>query len=135
MLFSHCINLKKISLLNTENVLNMKSMFYKCENLKYFPNLNIDKVTDISFMFSNCKKLRKCYFYQKINELNKNSNRCFENCDLLEKLENHKEFKLKRKEENTKRRKENIFKLKKEKLKENMYKQMIHKGIINDLSI
>ena len=62
-MFAGCKNIIKINF-NTENVVNMKYMFYKCENLQFINLLsfNTNKVTDMSFMFSNCEKLNTLSF-------------------------------------------------------------------------
>lgn len=56
-----CVFLKKIDLsgFNTENVTDMKFMFYDCVSLVDLnvSNLNTSKVTDMSYMFKNCQSL------------------------------------------------------------------------------
>ncbi len=57
-----CIFLKRIDLsgFNTENVTDMKFMFYDCVNLVDLnvSNLNTSTVTDMSYMFCNCQSIK-----------------------------------------------------------------------------
>ena len=58
-----CIFLKRIDLsgFNTENVTDMKFMFYDCVNLVDLnvSNLNTSTVTDMSYMFCNCQSINQ----------------------------------------------------------------------------
>lgn len=51
--------INNLTYLNTENVTDMKSMFYDCTRLTSLDlsNFNTEQVTDMSLMFNNCKGL------------------------------------------------------------------------------
>ena len=48
-----------MNLFNTQNITNMKSMFYNCKSLTNLDlsNFNTQNVTDMRSMFYNCKSL------------------------------------------------------------------------------
>ena len=46
-----------ISYNDTENVINMKSMFSGCTNLTIEPQINTSNDTDMSYMFQNCEEI------------------------------------------------------------------------------
>ena len=56
-MFQNCSNLITIPQLDTSNAQNMASMFRFCYKLTTIPQLNTSKVTYMSHMFSGCKKL------------------------------------------------------------------------------
>ena len=70
-----------ISYSDTENVTDMRNMFYNCLNLTTIPLLDTSKVTNMSYMFYSCSKLTT------ISQLNTNSvtnmSRMFKYCDSL----------------------------------------------------
>lgn len=56
-MFSECIYLTTIPLLDTSNVTIMSDLFYGCERLSSIPQLNTSNVTDMSNMFFGCASL------------------------------------------------------------------------------
>ena len=64
--FNYCkylTTIEGIENLNTDNVTNMRYMFYDCSSLKslYVGNFNIANVTDMCSMFEGCSSLKKIY--------------------------------------------------------------------------
>ena len=60
-LFKNCyLTIIDLSNCDTQNVTNMKEMFYGCSNLISIniPNFNTNKVTNMNGMFSNCSSLK-----------------------------------------------------------------------------
>lgn len=56
-MFYRCSNLTTIPLLNTTNVTTMDSMFYQCSNLTTIPQLDTSKCGNMSNMFYKCSSL------------------------------------------------------------------------------
>ena len=56
-MFDNCTALTEIPLLDTSNVTNMDSMFYGCTALTTVPLLNTSNVTTMINMFTNCSSL------------------------------------------------------------------------------
>lgn len=57
--YDQLTTINNLTYLNTENVTDMKSMFYDCTDLTSLDlsNFNTEQVTDMSLMFNNCKGL------------------------------------------------------------------------------
>ena len=91
--FQYCVKLqdiKDIRNLNTENVINMRSMFQNCKSLESeslnLTNFNTAKVTDMSGMFQNCKSLESLDL-TNFNTANvTNMTLMFRDCSALESL-------------------------------------------------
>lgn len=85
-----CIFLKKIDLsgFNTENVTDMKFMFYDCVNLVDLnvSNLNTSKVTDMSYMFRNCQSLQIIDLRSFDTHNVTNMNVMFGNCRVVSEI-------------------------------------------------
>ena len=76
-----------ISYSDTENVISMKSMFYRCTNLQTIPQLNTSNVENIGNMFYACYKLKNIDIssLDKIDSTSKISSFAYD-CRSLTKL-------------------------------------------------
>ena len=89
-MFAYCdahINLD-LTDFNTENVVDMKSMFYACKSLENLnlSNLNTKNVTDMSYMFICCNSLKNLDLSNFNTKNVTNMSSMFSNCHLLKKL-------------------------------------------------
>lgn len=75
-----------ISYNDTENVTNMKEMFYHCANLTTTPQLNTSNVTIMSYMFSGCLELTTIDITHMNITSSNDSNGFAYNCNSLTKL-------------------------------------------------
>lgn len=90
-MFYNCKQLEKLDVSNfdTKNVSDMSSMFQNCEQLKELDVSNFDtqNVSDMSLMFLGCKQLKKLDV-SNFNTQNVSDMRSmFENCKQLKKLD------------------------------------------------
>ena len=88
--FQCCVKLqdiKDIRNLNTENVINMRSMFYNCKSLESeslnLTNFNTEKVTNMSNMFNNCSSLTSLNLTNFNTAKVKRMSNMFNNCSSL----------------------------------------------------
>ena len=91
-MFNKCFKLKEIKgieYFNTNNVINMNSMFQCCNELEYLnlSNFNTSNVTDMGWMFNKCSKLKEIKGIDKfITNKVINMERMFNDCNELEYL-------------------------------------------------
>lgn len=84
-MFSGCVNLQTIPLLDTSKVTDMSSMFYGCSNLETIPALDMSLTTVANLMFSNCTNLT---YVPKLNTKKlANASSMFYNCVNLHTVE------------------------------------------------
>ena len=78
-------NIENLNYLNTENVTNMKYMFWSCEKLITLDvsNFNVSNVTDMGQMFACCSRLKTIYCAPDANWSNEHYKSMFTGCDLL----------------------------------------------------
>lgn len=57
-MFYNCPNLQTIPQLDTSKVTNTYNMFYNCPNLQTIPQLDTSKVTNMQYMFRSCSSLQ-----------------------------------------------------------------------------
>lgn len=93
-MFEHCTKLKTLKIKNIPNLLDGEGMFYNCIALRRVSFENIlPKLKYTSFMFQKCKRLRKRPItLNNVKQTIINTN-TYQGCDLLEKLETHRENK------------------------------------------
>ena len=96
-MFAECKNIININFIsfNTNNVVNMKYMFYGCTKLKIINNLlcfNTSEVIDMSYMFYNCSNLTdldlSSFNIKKVS----NMSNMFNNCKKLKNLNMYLDF-------------------------------------------
>ena len=56
-MFSKCVSLQTIPLIDTSNVIDMNHMFNECDSLQTIPLIDTSKVTNMSYMFYYCRNL------------------------------------------------------------------------------
>lgn len=83
-MFSNCISLNEIALLDTSKITNMSNMFYNCTTLKTIPLLDTSKVTNMSGMFQNCSTLKSIPLIDTSSVTNMSS--MFINCLCLTEI-------------------------------------------------
>jgi surface protein len=78
-------NIEHLDYLNTENVTNMKYMFWSCKTLTMLDvsNFNVSNVTDMGQMFACCSRLKTIYCAPDANWSNEHYKSMFTGCDLL----------------------------------------------------
>lgn len=83
-MFYGCSNLKTIQLFNTSKTTNMSSMFSYCGKLSTVPQFDTSKVTNMSNMFNYCDSLTTVPSFDTVNV--KNMDYMFDYCSALEQI-------------------------------------------------
>ncbi len=89
-MFYKCCNLQSLDLssFNTQNVTNMRCMFYECQKLQNLDlsSFNTQKVTDMTQMFNECNKLQSLNLLSFNTQKVTKMNYMFHNCRDLQSL-------------------------------------------------
>lgn len=83
-MFYNCFKLLSIPSLNTRNVTNMSRLAFQCSALKQVPVFDTPKVTDVSYMFKACGVLTEVSMLDMSNVTTTDS--MFSNCYKLKKV-------------------------------------------------
>ena len=83
-MFYKCTKLKNIPLYDFSNVTNMNHMFTECSNLTNIPQLDTHNVKNIEFCFSDCTKLESVPLLDFSNV--ENIHACFSDCTMLKSV-------------------------------------------------
>ena len=82
-MFSDCIYLKEIPLIDTSKIVAMDYAFRNCTSLETIATLNISSVNNIAYAFENCKNLINVTFLGSTTAANLNTQDMFQSCESL----------------------------------------------------